>query len=69
MNEKIAQLVTTKPDKEVADELKQELIASCEPYLKACTKASKLGFIVNAQFGPNAFGKFVINQLVLAKHY
>ena len=69
MSDNVAQLVPTKSDKELAEELKQELIISCETYLKVCTKANRLGFIVNAQFGPNAFGEFVINQLVLSKQY
>lgn len=49
----IIKLVTTKPDKEVADELRLELIDSSKSWLEVCTKAHKLGFIVQANFGPN----------------
>lgn len=69
MNEKIAQLVTTKPDKEVAQELKTELIESAKAYLDVCTKAHGLGFAVASQFQINAFGQCVITSLTLSKHY
>lgn len=47
----IARLVPTKPDSEVAEELKRELIEAAKPYLAAATKAKKHGFIVQSQFG------------------
>jgi len=65
----IAKLVTTKPDREVAEELKAELIEAAKPYLTAATKAKRLGFVVQSQFGPpNNFGdEIVITHLQLIK--
>ena len=60
-------LVTTKPDAELAEELKLELAKAAEPWLIACTKAKSLGFDVQAQFAMNAFKQVVIQQLTLSK--
>lgn len=68
MNEPV-KLVTTKPDAEVAEELKKELITACQSWLDACTKAHKAGFNVAAQFGPDFTGKYVILGLGLSKNY
>lgn len=67
----IARLVPTKPDKEVAEELKAELIEAAKPYLAAATKAKKLGFIVQSQFGvPNNFtDEIMILNLQLIKTF
>lgn len=67
MNDNPVQLVTTKPDKELAEELKQELRDAANPWCDACTKALREGFQVQASFSPNAFGQIVIQQLVLSK--
>lgn len=69
MSDNIAQLVTTKSDKELAQELKTELIESAQGYLAVCTKAHKLGFVVSSQFQINAFDQCVIVSLTLSKHY
>jgi hypothetical protein len=61
------QLVTTKPDKELAADLKEELVSAADAWLQACTKAHKSGFIVSANFGPNYLGVYVIQQLSLSK--
>lgn len=66
MNDPI-QLVTTKPDTELAEELKAELAKAAEPWLVASTKAKNLGFDVQAQFGMNAFKQVVIIQLNLIR--
>ena len=60
-------LVPTKPDAELAEELKQELAEAAKPYLAAATKALSLGFVVQSNFGPNAFRQIVIQQLNLMK--
>lgn len=66
MNEPI-QLVPTKPDAELAEELKQELIKALEPTLVVATKALSLGFHVNFNLGSNAFKQVVIQNLQLMK--
>jgi hypothetical protein len=62
-------LITTKPDVELAEELKQELAEAAKPWLEACTKAKRLGFDVHAQFVPNLFNQFIIQQLALTKTF
>jgi len=62
-------LVTTKPDQELANELRQELIDSSKTWLDACTKAHKLGFIVQASFAPNFLGQYIIQQINLSKQF
>lgn len=68
MNDAI-QLITTKPDTELAAELKTELIEAAKPWLEACTKAHKAGFIVGANFAPNYLGQTVIQNLTLSKQF
>ncbi len=66
MNEPV-KLVTTKPDAELAEELKLELVKAAEPWLAACTKAKSLGFDVQAQFSINSFKQMIIQDLKLMK--
>lgn len=68
MNEPI-KLMPTKPDAELAEELKHELAEAAKPWLIACTKAKSLGFDVQAQFSLNAFKQVVISQLNLLKTF
>jgi uncharacterized iron-regulated protein len=63
------QLVPGKSDKEIAEELKAEIIETSKAYLAVITKAHRLGFHVQMGSSPNAFGEVVIQQLVIAKHY
>jgi len=67
MNDIPIQLVTTKPDTEVAEELKQELIAALKPVLEIATKANRLGFNVQLNMAPNSFKEVVVQQLNLIK--
>ena len=62
-------LVTTKSDKEIAEELKKELIEAAQPWLEVCTKAQAAGFNVSAQFGTDWFGKASIVSLSLTKSF
>lgn len=66
MNE-IAKLVPTKPDTELAQELKAELVEASQAWLDACTKAHRAGFMVQSNFGPNYLGQYVIQSLQLVK--
>lgn len=61
------QLVTTKPDIELAEELKAELMEKLKPVLETATKALRLGFQVQLNMGANPFKEVVINQLQLLK--
>ena len=69
MSNEPIKLVTTKSDKELAEELKKELNSAAQPWLDACTKAYANGFIVQAQFGIDWYGKTVIMSMSLIKQY
>ena len=62
-------LVPTKPDAELAEELKQELLEAFQPALAVATKALLLGFQVQLQMSPNAFKQVVVQQLQLIKTF
>jgi hypothetical protein len=66
MNEPV-KLVTTKPDAELAEELKAELLEALKPALEIATKALGLGFQVQMNMGANAFKQVVVQQLNLMK--
>ena len=62
-------LVITKPDAEVAEELKAELVEALKPALEIATKALSLGFQVQLNMGANAFKQVVLQNLNLMKVY
>ena len=66
MNDPV-KLVPTKPDAELAEELKHEIAEALKPALEATTKALSLGFHVSFNIGPNAFKQIVIQSLTLSK--
>jgi hypothetical protein len=68
MNDPV-KLVPTKPDAELAEELKQELLEALQPALAVATKALLLGFQVQLQMSPNAFKQVVVQQLQLIKTF
>ena len=63
----VAQLVTTKPDAEVAEELKAELMEALAPVTVIATRALALGFQVQMNMGANAFKQVQVQQLQLLK--
>lgn len=65
--EKPIHLLTTKPDAELAEELKAELMEKLKPVLETATKALRLGFQVQLNMGANPFKEVVVNQLQLLK--
>jgi hypothetical protein len=67
MNDSPIQLVTTKPDAELAEELKAELIEKLKPVLETATKALRLGFQVQLNMGANPFKEVIVQQLNLLK--
>lgn len=67
--DKIAQLVPTKSDKERALEHKANIVASSQAFLDALTKADADGFKAQVNFGPDAFGKIVITHLLIMKQF
>lgn len=65
----VSKLVPTLPDTERAEELKVALAQAAQAWCVACDAARAAGFEVQANFGPNAFGKTDITQLRLFKTY
>lgn len=68
-NPRIAQLVTTKPDAELAEELKKKVEEAYEPFIALLNEYDKYGFNVQAAVGKNAFGKYQVVQLQVIKVY
>lgn len=68
MNDAI-KLIPTKPDADLAAELKQEIIEAYKPALAILEKANKAGFVVQVSCGINCLGQMIITQLIIAKHY
>jgi len=66
MPEPIA-LVSGKSDQELADEFKQRAIDAYKPLLELCTEANRKGFAMNIGIGPDAFGNFHIQNIVISK--
>lgn len=65
----ITQLVPTKSDSELAQELKAKVEEVYAPLLALLNEYDKHGFNVQAGVGKNAFGKYHIVQLQVIKVY
>lgn len=65
----ITQLVPTKSDAELAQELKAKVEEVYAPLLALLNEYDKYGFNVQAGVGKNAFGKYVIVQLQVIRVY
>ena len=63
----IIQLNPNKPDAELAEELKQEILENLKPVLVSATKALRQGFQIQLNMAPNAFKEVVVQQLQLLK--
>lgn len=65
----ITQLVPTKSDAELAQELKSKVEEVYAPLLALLNEYDMYGFNVQASVGKNAFGKYHIVQLQVIKVY
>lgn len=65
----VAQLVPTKSDAELANELKEKVAEAYKPFLELLNEYDKHGLNVQAGVGKNAFGKYAIVQLQVIKVY
>lgn len=61
------QLVPGKTDQDVAAELKRKLIEVYQPLLQLADEANDSGMAFQVTIGPNAFGKFTIQQCQIMK--
>jgi hypothetical protein len=62
-------LVPSRPDAEIAKDLKAEFLAKMEDICLSADKASAVGFQVSFGIGQRWDGKWIVTQLTLAKHY
>ena len=69
MNEPIAKLVPTKPDAELAAELRKRAIDLYEPICELLTQAHAAGFEVQIACGMGPLGRCVITGLKVVKVY
>ena len=69
MNEQVTRLVPTKPDAEIAEELRKKAIAAAGPILQVLDEAKDAGFELNFIFGVGGLGKNIIQQLKIVKIY
>lgn len=67
MTENILNLIPTKSDKELAQDLRKELTDNAQSFMNAVEKAYSHGFNVNFQFGVDAQGKCYIIHMTLSK--
>jgi len=65
----VAQLVPTKSDADLANELKEKVAEAYKPFLELLNEYDKYGLNVQAGVGKNAFGKYTIIQLQVIKVY
>lgn len=66
----VVQLVTTRPDAEVAADLRKRIEAAMTPLLDLFAEAAKAGFLVEWNgIAPDAFGRFRVNGLRFTKHF
>lgn len=65
MNENVTKLVTTKSDKEIADEYKKRAIELYKPFIELLNEVNGNGFILNIQAGPTPMGIQIVNLQVL----
>lgn len=69
MNNPVVQLVKTKTDQELVDDLRKRVIEAYKPLLALCTEANHNGLILQITIGPDAFGNFTIQQCQIMKVY
>jgi hypothetical protein len=67
--QKVAHLVTGRPDVDVAADIKAEMVAKLEDVCAAIDRAKVAGFEVTFNLGKRWDGKQVIAQLTIAKHF
>ena len=65
----IARIIPTRPDTEIAADLKRRAIELYNPILELCTEAHNAGFEVHISSAMGPLGKHVITLLKVAKVY
>jgi hypothetical protein len=62
-------LSTTKTDAEVAKELRSEFIDAMQPVLALMDRANQHDMLIMFRVGTNQYGKNVLNELNIARHF
>lgn len=62
-------LVTTKPDADIAAELKVEMTAALQPVIAVVETARAAGFIINFGVNMGPLGNITITQLQVLKQF
>lgn len=68
MNEP-TRLVTTKPDADLAEDFKKEMVEALGPVAAIVERAKKQGFIIQFNLAPGPLGPIVITQLQIMKQF
>lgn len=62
-------LVPTKPDADVAEEFKKEMVAALAPVADIVERAKKQGFIIQFNLSAGPLGPIAITQLQIMKQF
>lgn len=65
----VASLVPTKSDKEIADNIRSELIAAYKPIVEILTDAKKAGFDVMISTGADGFMQVHLMEIKIVKNF
>lgn len=65
----VLNLITTKPDAEIAAEIRADITTSLEAMCKRMDKAKADGFIVQFQLAADGLGRQFISNLIVAKTF
>jgi hypothetical protein len=66
---KLAMLVPTKSDVELAEDHKQAIVEASQSLMKAMSAAKRDGFITQINFGEDGFKNIIIHQFLLLKQF
>jgi hypothetical protein len=66
---KLATLVPTKSDVELAEHHKQQIVEASQSLMKAMSAAKRDGFITQINFGEDGFKNIIIHQFLLLKQF
>ncbi len=67
--DEVATIIPTKPEAEVAGEIKKEVTAKLIELCAVMDRANKAGFVVTWAISPIPPGKNVVTQVVVSKNY
>lgn len=68
MNDPV-QLITNKPDAEIAKEHKELIVEASKPLMEALTNARRDGFVTQLNFAEDPFQRIIINTFILLKQF